>query len=103
MLRIWENQITTGATMLKIDGQVRGAWVREVQATCDAVLARGARLTLDMSDMNFADRAAVLLFHNLLCRNVELINCSPFLLEQLKSVQLECPQEEPAGVGKKSA
>jgi hypothetical protein len=40
---------------------------------------------LDFADVTYADRSGVLLLLNLRASGVELVNCSPFLAEELKA------------------
>jgi hypothetical protein len=43
------------------------------------------RLALDFSDVWFMDRDGVELLWSLRCRDVVLLNCSPFVAERLKA------------------
>ena len=71
-------------TVLRLEGQVIGPWVEELKRSCEPVLARGATLTLDFSDVSFVDRDGVLFLLSLRHRRAALQNCSPFIVEQLK-------------------
>ncbi len=84
MVRISVRESTGDATTLLIEGKVVGAAVDELSSCCDQALAEGRRLTLDLSGVAFIDRAGVALFHDLAARHVSLVNCSGFVLEQLK-------------------
>jgi anti-anti-sigma regulatory factor len=52
---------------------------------CEPLLATGARLTIDLSDVSFVDRDGIELFRSLRKHRVALANCSPFVAEQLKA------------------
>jgi anti-anti-sigma regulatory factor len=85
MLKIVSGPTANGRAILKLEGRVIGPWVEEVRRSCDEVLAAGASLTLDCSEVSFVDREGVELFRRLRSRQVELSNCSRFVAEQLKA------------------
>jgi anti-anti-sigma regulatory factor len=70
---------------LRIEGRVIGPWVGELRRMCEPLLATGARLTIDLSDVSFVDRDGIELFRSLRKHRVALANCSPFVAEQLKA------------------
>jgi len=85
MLRITEDHLSPKAATLRLEGQVIGRLVDEVRRCSEQYLGTGHQLTLDLTEVSFADRRAIALFSRLRDRQVLLANCSPFLLEQLKS------------------
>ncbi len=85
MLRIEFAEGPGDAATLKLEGRVIGPWVDELRRVCERVLASGARLTLDLSDVSFVDRAGIRLFRSLTERDVMLLNGSGFVGEQLKA------------------
>lgn len=84
MLKISE-PTTNHAVTLKLEGRLVGPWVEELRATCEAHLQAAHRLKLDFAGVSYADRAGVALLVNLSKRRVEIMNCSPFLAEELKT------------------
>lgn len=84
MLRISEVGLLDDATTLRLEGEMVGARVEEVRQVIEKSLLAGLRLTLDLSELLFVDRDGVALFRELAGQQVEFINCSPFLSEQLK-------------------
>ena len=84
MLKISEPS-APGATTLKLEGRLIGPWVEQLRETCETHLAQERRLQLDFTDVAYADRGGVLLLMKLRARGVELVNCSPFLAEELKA------------------
>ncbi|HWQ34961.1 MAG TPA: STAS domain-containing protein [Blastocatellia bacterium] len=84
MLRITENGSTEETTTLRLEGQMIGQGVAEVQKICEQYLAEGRRLVLDLAEMLFVDRSGVALLRELMRREVRLTRCSPFLTEQLR-------------------
>ena len=90
MLRISEADRTTERVVLRLEGDVMGPWVAEMRRACEQVLSEGRRLTLDLGEVSFVEREAVQVLRELMCREVQLINCSPFISEQLKNIPPSC-------------
>ena len=84
MLRISEIQVSNEAAILRLEGEMSGNGVQEARRVIEEFLREKRRMTLDMTELLFADRAGIVLLQELNRRQVELINCSPFLAEQLK-------------------
>ncbi len=84
MLRISEVELLNDAMTLRLEGEMIGAAVEEVRQLIAQSLAAGQRLTLDLAELRFVDRDGVALFKELAGHQVQFINCSPFLNEQLK-------------------
>ncbi len=84
MVRISVVDSTESAVTLLLEGKVIGDAVDEVNSSCEQVLAKGRRLTLDLAGISFIDRNGVALFHRLSARQVSVVNCSGFVAEQLK-------------------
>jgi anti-anti-sigma regulatory factor len=84
MLRISETDSSSDDAILRLEGEITGPWIVEVQKACDRLLGSGGRLTLDLAEVSYIDRDAIRLFRDLAQRKVTLINCSAFLTEQLK-------------------
>ncbi len=85
MLRIVLVEPANGTVALRLEGRVIGPWVEELRRSCEPVLATGARLRIDLTDVSFVDRDGVELFRRLRSRRGALVNCSPFVAEQLKA------------------
>ena len=83
MLRIEPVERSAGDCVLRLEGEVVGPWVAEIQRSCDQALAAGVKLTLDLADVTFIDRPGVELFRRLMRVGVVVLNCSPFLQTQL--------------------
>lgn len=84
MLKISEPAASL-ATTLKLEGRLIGPWVNQLRETCENHLAEARRVQLDLTDLAYADRGGVTLLMKLRARGVELVNCSPFLAEELKA------------------
>jgi len=73
--------------MLQLAGRVAGPWVGELRRSCDRILAAGVRLSGDLHEVTFVDRAGLELLWGLRGRQVALVNCTSFVAEQLKSAR----------------
>jgi hypothetical protein len=82
MLRISEDAARV-SVVLRLEGRVGGPWVDELARACDGVLRKGRRLTLDLAGTTFVDTHGAALLRRLHQHRVALVNCSPFVAEQL--------------------
>jgi ABC-type transporter Mla MlaB component len=89
MLRIGEDSLQKESATLSLAGQVSGPWVGVLRESCERM--NHCRLMLDLAEVTFADLSGLALLRELQEREVTLLNCSPFLQEQLKSVSLTTP------------
>ncbi len=85
MLKIVLSETSRNSPTLQLEGQVVGPWVEELRRSCETVLSTGAKLILDLSEVSFLDRDGVDLVRSLTNRNVALLNCSRFVVEQLRA------------------
>ena len=84
MLRIELHDQGNGSTTLGLAGRIVGPWVQELSRSCERVLAIGGALSVDLGQVSFVDRDGVQFLKRLRARDVALVNCSPFVAEQLK-------------------
>ena len=84
MLKISDAGASDIDVTLGLDGEVTGPWVDVLRSSCDVALGRGARLTLDLSHVSFADAGGIALLRSLTDRQVRLVNASPFLAELMR-------------------
>jgi hypothetical protein len=85
MLRITRLEEPGGGTTLRLEGRLVGPWVGALRGTSEGVLARGAPLTLDLSHVSFVDPDGVALLRSMGGPRVTLVNCTPFVAEQLRT------------------
>lgn len=85
MLRISEVSISSEEAALRLEGELIGPWVEVVKKACEPFLGNSHRLTLDLADVSHVDREGIALLRELMSAQVMLINCSPFLTEQLRT------------------
>ncbi len=83
MLRI--TSIPNGqSVVLKLEGELIGPWVAELEQTCAAVEVTARPLELDLAGLSFADRSGARLLAALVARKVALARSSSFLREQIR-------------------
>jgi hypothetical protein len=84
MLRISVGGFSQRDETLHVEGHLVGPWVEQLQLSCEQVLGKSKRLTLDLTAISFVDRDGVALLRGLKVRGVAITNCSPFIAHQLK-------------------
>jgi hypothetical protein len=76
--------------ILRLEGQVIGPWVGELQRTCAEVLGnnghRESHLVIDLAGVSFLDADGIALLRKLSEDGVLFMNGSVFVNEQLKGV-----------------
>jgi hypothetical protein len=86
MLKIAATEAGTGTAVLHLEGQVIGPWVRELERVCGPYVARGALLDLDLSAVRYVSREGLELLARLAGNGARLVNCTPFVAEQLRTM-----------------
>jgi hypothetical protein len=85
MLKIDQLKATSGATTLKLEGQIIGPWVEELRRSCEPFFASPRpTLTLDVAGVSFVALDGIRLLKRLMSRGVAVVNSSAFVAEQLK-------------------
>jgi hypothetical protein len=95
VLRISHERLTPKEARLVVEGQLLGPWVTELAKTCEPFVGNGRRLTLDVTQVLFADREGVALLQTLARRGAQL-ECSSFLAELLRNPAQD-PDSDPGG------
>ena len=88
MLRISVNESEENVVTLRLEGQIVGAWISELDEACERRLAADRKLILDLGDVSLIDRRGLSLLSSLSHRAVALVRCSPFQEEQLRLASL---------------
>jgi anti-anti-sigma regulatory factor len=84
MLRITASASPPHTVTLRLEGQVIGRWVAELQKSCDEVTANGDRVVLDLVGVSFIDKDGLSLLNDLADHDISLVNSSRFVAELLK-------------------
>jgi ABC-type transporter Mla MlaB component len=69
---------------LALEGWLVGPWVEELRRESEQQLSEAKALQLDLAKVLFVDPKGVALLRELAGRQVEYVNCSTFLRQQLK-------------------
>jgi len=83
MLRITAIE-SKGGVILRLEGKLIGPWVNELKSYCRNVREKGRLLSLELTEVSFADRTGLALLRGLRESGVELASCPPFISEELK-------------------
>ncbi len=86
MLKITYDPRLDGPRVFRLEGRIVGPWTAELRSVCDAALREQSSLTLDLSGVSFVDRRAAALLRSLMQKRVVLVGSTPFVDEQLCSV-----------------
>ncbi|HAV63586.1 MAG TPA: hypothetical protein DCY13_14620 [Verrucomicrobiales bacterium] len=83
MLRITFSE-NAHVRLLRLEGQLAGPWVAELENACTAPVANGHQLVLDLAGLSFADHEGARLLARLVADRASLSGCSAFLREQIR-------------------
>jgi hypothetical protein len=70
---------------IKIEGKLLGPWVDEVRTACTVSTDWSCPISLDLSTLTFVDAAGERLLRDLIDRGVEVVACSGYVAELLRS------------------
>jgi ABC-type transporter Mla MlaB component len=84
VLRISIVSDSTQAIRLVLEGRLVGPWVHELRKQSEQALSKTKSLTLDLGKLWFVDPSGAALLRELADRQVEQVNCSIFISQQLK-------------------
>jgi len=73
---------------LVLEGRLVGPWVGELRKQIEQALSQAKNVTLDLRKVSFVDPSGVALLRELGDRQVEQVNCSIFISQQLKETTL---------------
>src|ERR1051326_4821658 len=88
MLKISQVEPPQSAVTLRLEGRAVGPWVAELRNSCEQVLGAGLSLILHLADVEFMDSDAAAFVASLHAGGVALVECPPFVAEQLKAAAL---------------
>ena len=93
MLRISIHESEENIVTLRLEGQIVGAWISELDEACERRLAAGRKLILDLGDVSLIDRRGLSLLAVLSRQAVAFVRCSTFQEEQLRLASLSQPDK----------
>jgi len=88
VLRISIVENSADSVQLTLEGWLVGPWVDEVRKQSEQALAESKTVTLDLAKVWFVDPSGTALLRELASRQVEHVNCSVFLSQQLKETTI---------------
>jgi anti-anti-sigma regulatory factor len=88
MLRITAITPMTQVCRLRLEGQLIGPWVKELERSCGEARTNGSPLVLDLAGVSFVDNDGLAFLQGLTDGAVTLVNPSHFVAEQLKGAGL---------------
>ena len=84
MLKISEGKPIRKTITLRLEGRIVGPWVEELLQVCEPLVRNGCHLALDLAEVVFVDEKGVAALCGLSARGTQLVNATPFVVEQLK-------------------
>ena len=88
MLRISMINESEQSVRLALEGWLVGPWVDELRRESEQQLSEAKAIRLDLAKVLFVDPKGVALLRELAGRQVEYVNCSTFLRQQLKETTI---------------
>ena len=88
MLKISIISDSDQAIQFQLEGKLVGPWVEELQRLSDEALSHQKAVSLDLERVSFVDSRGVALLRDLARRQVSQVNCSQFVIQQLKEAAL---------------
>jgi hypothetical protein len=85
MLRVTRIAHMNRTQAIKLEGKLLGPWVDEVSKACAAGADPSCRINLDLSALIFVDAAGERLLRELIARGIQVVACSSYVAELLRS------------------
>ena len=79
MLRIDRSLVDEHRVVLILEGRIAGAWADLLERECEALIERGLRVELDLSEVVYVARAGVEALRRLGRMRVGVTGCSPLI------------------------
>jgi ABC-type transporter Mla MlaB component len=83
LLRITRSEGSNQTRTLKLQGKLSGAWVSELESTCDNAATGAESVELDLGELTFVDGAGARFLSDLIQRGGRVVACSAFVAEML--------------------
>ncbi len=85
MLRLTRIALSHSTQTIKLEGELLGPWVEEVRKACALGTDLSGRTSLDLRALTFVDAAGEGLLRDLIGRGIEVVACSNYVAELLRS------------------
>ena len=87
MLRISVASDSSQAIQFQLQGNLAGPWVEELRKLTDEALVQKKAVSLDLRGVRFVDTQGIALLRDFSRRRISQVNCSPFVIQQMKEVE----------------
>ena len=87
MLKISVANDSGQAVQFQLEGNLAGPWVEELRRLADDALSQEKAVSLDLHGVRFVDTQGVALLRELSRRRISQVNCSQFVIQQMKEVE----------------
>ena len=87
MLRISVGRDSGQAIQFQLEGNLAGPWVEELRSLADQALSQKKAVSLDLEGVRFVDVQGVALLREFSQRRISQVNCSQFVIQQMKEVE----------------
>ena len=91
MLRIQRDEVDEHRVVLILEGRIAGAWADLLERECDALMERGRRVELDLSEGVYIARAGLEALRRLGEAGVLVTHCSPLVAAMLAQEDIPGP------------
>jgi ABC-type transporter Mla MlaB component len=87
VLRISVASDSSQAIQFRLEGNLAGPWVEELRKLTDEALTQKKVVSLDLHGVRFVDTQGVALLREFSRRRISQMNCSQFVIQQMKEVE----------------
>ena len=87
MLRISVASDSSQAIQFQLEGNLAGPWVEELRRLAADALSQKKAVSLDLRGVRFVDTLGVALLREFSRRRISQVNCSQFVIQQMKEVE----------------
>ena len=87
MLRISVASDSIQAIQFQLEGNLAGPWVEELRKLTDEAVTQKKAVSLDLQGVRFVDTQGVALLREFSRRRISQVNCSQFVIQQMKEVE----------------
>jgi len=87
VLRISVASNSNQAIQFQLEGNLAGPWVEELRRLADDALSQEKAVSIDLSGVRFVDTQGVALLREFSRRRISQVNCSQFVIQQMKEVE----------------
>jgi ABC-type transporter Mla MlaB component len=87
VLKISVASDSSQTVQFQLEGNLAGPWVEELRRLANEAIAQEKTVSLDLGGVRFVDVQGVALLREFSRRHVSQVNCSQFVIQQMKEVE----------------